>query len=52
MSVVSAIGASSLVIAAAAEEAPAVVWHYDADYDRIATVTGQPVAWIAPRDSL
>jgi hypothetical protein len=24
------------------------VLHYDADYDRIAEVTGQPVQWIVP----
>jgi hypothetical protein len=23
--------------------------HYDADYDRIAEVTGQPVEWVVPR---
>lgn len=43
---------ADLVIAAAAETAGAVVWHYDADYDRIAAVTGQRVEWIAPRGSL
>ncbi len=41
-----------LLIAAAAELSGATVWHYDADYDRIASVTGQPVEWIAPRGSL
>jgi hypothetical protein len=25
---------------------------YDGDYDVIATVTGQPVEWVAPRGSL
>jgi predicted nucleic acid-binding protein len=43
---------ADLLIAAAAESAGAVVWHYDADYDRIAVITGQPVEWIAPRGSL
>jgi len=43
---------ADLVIAAAAEEAAATMWHYDADYDRIAAVTGQPTEWIAPRGSL
>lgn len=43
---------ADLVIAAAAEAAGAIVWHYDADYDRIAAVTGQPTDWIAPRGSL
>ena len=43
---------ADLVIAAAAEAAEAAVLHYDADYDRIAELTGQPVRWIAPRGSL
>jgi predicted nucleic acid-binding protein len=43
---------ADLVIAAAAEAADAVVWHYDADYDRIAAATGQPTEWIARRGSL
>lgn len=43
---------ADLVIAATAEAAGAVVWHYDADFDRIAAMTGQPVEWIAPRGSL
>lgn len=41
-----------LIIAATAEVAGAVLWHYDEDYDRIAEVTGQTVEWIAPRGSL
>lgn len=41
-----------LIIAAVAEIHGATVWHYDADYDRIAEVTGQPTEWIAPRGSL
>jgi hypothetical protein len=28
------------------------VLHYDADYDRIAEITGQPVEWVAERGSL
>jgi hypothetical protein len=43
---------ADLVIAAAAEAAGATVLHYDADFDRIAKLTGQPVRWIAPRGSL
>lgn len=43
---------TDLVIAAVAELHGAAVWHYDADYDRIAEVTGQPAEWIAPRGSL
>lgn len=41
-----------LIIAATAEEHGATVLHYDADYDRIAEVTGQPVEWIAAKGSL
>lgn len=41
-----------LVIAATAESAGAVLWHYDEDYDRIAEITGQPVEWIATRGTL
>lgn len=36
-----------LLIAAAAELAGATVWHYDADYERIAEISGQPTRWIA-----
>ena len=41
-----------LLVAAVAELEGAVVWHYDEDFDRIAEVTGQPMAWVAPRGSL
>jgi predicted nucleic acid-binding protein len=41
-----------LLIAACAEAAAAVVWHYDEDFDRIAKITGQPTEWIAPRGTL
>ena len=41
-----------LIIAAAAERAGVTVLHYDADYDLIASVTGQPVDWVVPRGSL
>ena len=38
-----------LIIAAAAESANLVVLHYDADFDRIASITKQPVEWVIPR---
>lgn len=38
-----------LVIAATAERHGATVLHYDADFDVIAEVTGQPVRWVVPR---
>lgn len=41
-----------LIIAATAELNGATVLHYDADYDRIAAITGQPTEWVAARGSL
>ncbi len=41
-----------LLIAAAAEEHGLTVLHYDADFDRIAKVTGQATQWILCRGSL
>ncbi len=43
---------ADLVIAACAEAGEATVWHYDEDFDRIATLTGQPAEWVVPRGSL
>ena len=40
------------LIAIAAQRADLTVLHYDADFDRIASVTGQPCEWIAPQGSL
>lgn len=37
-----------LLVAAAAEMSNLAVLHYDADFDRIAAVTGQPVQWVVP----
>jgi predicted nucleic acid-binding protein len=41
-----------LLIAAAGEAEGLIVVHYDADFDRIAAVTGQPTEWIAPPGSI
>jgi predicted nucleic acid-binding protein len=41
-----------LLIAACAERAELTILHYDADYERIAEVTGQPVQWVVPRGSV
>ena len=41
-----------LLIAATAEVNGVSVIHYDADYDRIAQVTGQPAEWVVPRGSI
>ena len=38
-----------LIIAAAAERAGMILLHYDADFDRIKAVTGQPMEWVVPR---
>ena len=37
-----------LLIASTAEVEGLTVLHYDADFDRIATVTEQPVEWVVP----
>lgn len=37
-----------LLVAAAAEHAGCTVLHYDADFDLIASVTGQPCQWVVP----
>ena len=37
-----------LLIAAAAEASDLAILHYDADFDRIAAVTGQRVGWVVP----
>lgn len=47
-----AAGVIDLVTAAVAEHYGAVILHYDADFEHIATVTGQSQNWIAPRGSL
>lgn len=43
---------ADLIIAAAAESADLAVLHYDADFERISAITGQPHEWVAPRGSL
>lgn len=41
-----------LIIAATAELNGATMLHYDADYDRIAAVTGQPTEWAATKGTV
>ncbi len=41
-----------LLIAAAAEERDLIVLHYDADFDRISSLTGQRTQWIAAAGSI
>ncbi len=43
---------ADLLIAAAAESAELTVLHYDADFERIADITGQRQEWVVPRASL
>lgn len=41
-----------LLSAAVAEAASLTVLHYDADFDHIASVTGQPTEWVVERGSI
>lgn len=41
-----------LLVAAAAEDAGNTVLHYDADFDLIASVTGQACQWVVPPGSI
>lgn len=41
-----------LLVAAAAELAGHAVLHYDADFDHIAAITGQPCEWVVPAGSV
>jgi predicted nucleic acid-binding protein len=41
-----------LLVAACAETADLTVLHYEADFERIASLTGQPVQWVLPRGSV
>jgi predicted nucleic acid-binding protein len=41
-----------LLIAAAAEANGLTMLHYDADFDRISAVTGQPCEWVVPAGSV
>lgn len=45
-------GLPDLLIAALAERAGLPVVHYDADFDQIAAVTGQPMQWVVPGQRL
>jgi predicted nucleic acid-binding protein len=47
-----AVSLPGLLIAACAERAELKVLHYDADFERIAELTGQPTQWIVPRGSV
>ena len=45
-------GVADLLTAAVAEYHGAVILHYDADFEHIAAVTGQPHMWVVPRGQL
>lgn len=47
-----AAGVFDLLTAAIAEHHRAVIMHYDADFEHICAVTGQPHRWIVPRGSI
>lgn len=40
------VGIADLVIAAVAERHRVTVLHYDADFEHVAAITGQPVEWV------
>ncbi len=41
-----------LVLAAVADIEELTILHYDADFDLISSVTGQPTEWVVPRGSI
>ena len=47
-----ATGVPDLLQAAIAERYGVTLLHYDADFDLIASVTGQPARWVVPRGSV
>jgi len=47
-----AVGVADLLIAATAEIEGLIVLHYDADFDLVADVTGQPTEWVVPHGSI
>ena len=49
---VRAVGFPDLLVAAVAERERVTVLHYDAGYDLIANITGQPAQWVAPRGTV
>jgi predicted nucleic acid-binding protein len=41
-----------LLVAAVAEAERLAVLHYDADFELVAAITGQPTEWVVPRGSI
>jgi predicted nucleic acid-binding protein len=46
------VGLPDLLVAAVAERERVMVLHYDADYELIADIAGQPVRWVVPRGTV
>jgi predicted nucleic acid-binding protein len=47
-----AVSIPDLLVAAVAEIERLTVLHYDADFDLVASITGQPTEWVLPRGSV
>ncbi|HKT01468.1 MAG TPA: PIN domain nuclease [Rugosimonospora sp.] len=47
-----AVGIADLIIAAVAERHRVTLLHYDADFDLIAQITGQPTEWVVEKGSV
>lgn len=47
-----AVSIPDLLVAAVAEVEQLWVLHYDADFELVASVTGQPTEWVVPRGSI
>jgi predicted nucleic acid-binding protein len=47
-----AVSVPDLVLAAIADIEELTILHYDADFDLIADVSGQPTEWVVPRGSI
>lgn len=47
-----AAGLPDLLLAAIAERHHVTLLHYDADFDAIGAVTGQPMRWVVPRGTV
>jgi predicted nucleic acid-binding protein len=47
-----AVGIPDLLVAAVAEIERLTVLRYDADFELVASITGQPVGWLLPRGTI
>jgi predicted nucleic acid-binding protein len=47
-----AVSIPDLLVAAVAEVEQLSVLHYDADFELVASITGQPTEWVVPRGSI